>query len=68
MIQTKIKLIVSVYEDINGRPIVHYDMEEDNCTMKDCALLVYKLKQIEQELIDRVWDNGGEGYEIIGED
>jgi len=62
--KTKYKLYIEVYED-DGRPIVHHSSEEMNATMKDIGLVIYKIKQVEQELIDRVWDGGGEGYEII---
>jgi len=53
-----------MYEDENGRPKIQYDMEENDATMNNVALLVYKIKQIEQELINRSWDKGGEGYEV----
>lgn len=59
----KITLKVSVYEH-EGRPMVGHEIEEDDATMKDVALLIYKMKQIEQELLDRIWDDGGEGFEI----
>jgi len=60
--ETKIKVIFEVVDD-NGKPRVFFDLEEDNATMKDIALLVYNMKKIEQELIDRQWE-GGESYEI----
>lgn len=35
--------------------------------MKTTGLLLYQMKKIEQDLIDRIWDEGGEGYTIVGE-
>ena len=60
--QLKCNLIIEVYE-VNGKSLVHVDMNEINPTMKDISLLIYKMKQLELELVDRDW--GGEGYEII---
>jgi hypothetical protein len=58
----KIRVRVAVSEDQDGRPIVHYDIEENGVTMEQVAILIYKIKQIEQELIDREWK--GDGYSI----
>ena len=59
---TRIEL--TVLEDDNGRMSVEFNMDEDNAKMKHIALLLYHMKQYEQELIDRRW-HGCEGYEII---
>jgi len=64
MDKIKLKIEIIMYEDENGRPKIQYDMEENDATMNNVALLVYKIKQIEQELINRSWDKGGEGYEV----
>ena len=58
----KYRLLIEVFEQ-DGRPIVHHSTEELNPTMKDIGLVVYKMKQVEQELVDRDWQ--AEGYEII---
>lgn len=62
------RLCIEVLETEEGRHTVGYTMDESDSTMKTTGLLLYKMKQIEQELIDRIWDDGGEGYEIIGEE
>lgn len=61
----KFRLIIDVVETFEGRHSVAFNIEEAGSTMKEVGLALYKMKQVEQELIDRVWDNGGEGYEII---
>lgn len=63
----KFKLSITVVEEYEGKHSVGYNIEEKDTTMKEVGLALYKMKQIEQELIDRVWDDGGEGYEIIEE-
>ena len=63
--KTRISLGVEVVENEPGKYSVHYSINEQDPTMKDVALLVYKLKQVEQQLLDRIWDGGGEGYEIV---
>jgi len=60
----KFRLIVDVIETTESRHTVGYSIEENDSTMKEIGLALYKLKQVEQELIDREWDEGGEGYEI----
>lgn len=61
----KIKLIVNieVFEE-KGIPFVEYNIKENGATMQDMGLLLYKIKQIEKEFIDRDWNQEGEGYEI----
>jgi len=61
----KFKLVIDVVETSEGKHSVGFNIEENNSTMRDVGLALYKLKQVEQKLIDRVWDNGGEGYEVI---
>ncbi len=62
----KIRVIISVFEKENKKHYVEYQIEENDPTMKDVALLVFKMKQIEQEFIDRAMDDDNEeGYEII---
>lgn len=63
MKQIKLKLSIIMYEE-DGRPRIEYDFEEIDATMNNVALLIYKMKQIEQELIDRDWNHNGEGYEV----
>jgi len=62
-----VRICIEVIEKENKRYIVHHTIEENDTTMLTTSLLLYKMKQIEQELIDRVCDNGGQGYEIIDE-
>lgn len=64
---SKIKIAIDI-QNRDGKPIVYHTIEENNPTMKDIALACYKLDQIKLELLDRIWDNGGEGYEIYEED
>lgn len=65
--KTKIKLMIEVIETTEGKHDVSYDIVEDDATMKEVSLLLYKLNQIQLTLLDREWDGGGEGYEIIKE-
>ena len=64
----KFRLVIDVIEDFEGKHSVAFNIEEAGSTMKEVGLALYKMKQVEQELIDRDWDNGGEGYEIIKDD
>lgn len=59
----KISINIEVYIEDNV-PFVEYNMSEDSPSMRDIGLLLYKIKQLEQDLIDRDWDIRGEGYEI----
>ena len=63
MKKVKLKLAIVMYEE-DGRPRIEYDIEENDATMNNVALLVYKMKQLEQEFIDRDWNQHGEGYEV----
>ena len=47
-----------------GKCYVSIDMQENETSMKLISLAIYKMKQIEQELLDREWE-GGNGYEIF---
>jgi len=62
----KYRLFIEIYE-VDGRAIIHHDSEEEDATMRDIGLVLYKLKQIEQEFIDRRWVCET-GYEITGDD
>ena len=65
--KVKFRLALEVVETEEGKHSVHHTIDDFNPTMKEVGLVLYQLKKIEQILIDRVWDNGGEGYEITKE-
>ena len=64
----RIKITIEVIETTEGKHSVHHTINEYDTTMTSTGLALYKMKQIEQEFIDRIYDDGGEGYEIIQED
>jgi len=65
--KTKIKLAIEVVETTEGKHHVGFDLIENNVTLKEVSLLLYKLNQIQLDFLDREWEQGGEGYEIIEE-
>lgn len=65
--KTRCRISIEVIEILPGRHKVNVEFDENNCTMKDISLLLYNLKQVEQELIDRKW-NGFDEFEINEDD
>lgn len=60
----KIKIQVTIVETKPGKHSVGYAIDEVDANMKEVALAIYKLKQIEQEFINRKWGGCEDGYEI----
>jgi len=59
--ELKIDMRIQVYDN-SGVPIVHLSLTEDESKLKHVAMLIYKLKQVEQEFIDRQYSE--EGFDI----
>lgn len=56
--KTKIKLTIEVIETTEGKHHVHFDLMENDVILKEVALLLYQLNQIQLVLLDRKWDGG----------
>jgi hypothetical protein len=58
------EVLIRVIETSPGKHSVDCEIIDNDSTMKTTGLLLYKLKQIELDLVSRIWDDGGVGYTI----